>query len=102
MTDSERVLRVLIHDARTPIGVAQGYVRLLREERLQTPEERDRALSRAMDALGRIARLCDDASGFLAPPNPEAPTTMVSAAVTSSSRCDSENDTGRYQALSRC
>jgi hypothetical protein len=59
-------------------------VRLLREERLQTPEERDRALARAMDALGRIARLCDDASGFLSPPNPEAPTTTVSAAVLAS------------------
>jgi signal transduction histidine kinase len=84
MTDTERVLRVLIHDARTPIGVAQGYVRLLREERLQTPEERERALSRAMDALGRIARLCDDASGFLASPNPEAPTTTIGASVLAS------------------
>jgi signal transduction histidine kinase len=84
MTDTERVLRVLIHDARTPIGVAQGYVRLLQEERLQTPEERERALSRAMDALGRIARLCDDASGFLASPNPETPTTTISAAVLAS------------------
>jgi hypothetical protein len=34
MTETERVLQVLIHDVRTPIGVAQGYVRLLREQRL--------------------------------------------------------------------
>jgi hypothetical protein len=80
MTDTERVLRVLIHDARTPLGVAQGYLRLLHEERLETPEERERALTRAMDALGRIARLCDDASGFLAAPQQAAPTTTISAA----------------------
>ena len=80
MTDTERVLRVLIHDARTPLGVAQGYMRLLHEERLETPEERERALLRAMDALGRIARLCDDASGFLATPQPSQQTTTISAA----------------------
>lgn len=80
MTDTERVLRVLIHDARTPLGVAQGYMRLLHEERLETPEERERALSRAMDALGRIARLCDDASGFLVTPQQPPQTTAISAA----------------------
>ncbi|HEX5068781.1 MAG TPA: histidine kinase dimerization/phospho-acceptor domain-containing protein [Vicinamibacterales bacterium] len=80
MTETERVLRVLIHDARTPLGVAQGYMRLLHEERLETPEERERALSRAMDALGRIARLCDDASGFLVAPQPSPQTTTISAA----------------------
>jgi len=74
------VLRVLIHDARTPLGVAQGYMRLLHEERLETPEDRERALTRAMDALGRIARLCDDASSFLATPQQTAPTTTISAA----------------------
>jgi len=79
MTDTERVLRVLIHDARTPLGVAQGYMRLLHEERLETPEERERALLRAMDALGRIARLCDDASGFLVTPQPAPQTTTISA-----------------------
>jgi len=65
MTDTERALQVLIHDVRTPVGVAQGYVRLLREERLDTPDERDRALVRTLDALSRIARLCDDANAFL-------------------------------------
>jgi signal transduction histidine kinase len=77
MTDAERVLQVLIHDIRTPVGVAQGYVRLIREERLETAEERDRALSRALDALSRIARLCDDASGFL-PAGHMLPFTAVS------------------------
>jgi len=65
MTDAERVLKVLIHDIRTPVGVAQGYLRLIREERLGTAEERDRAFAKTLDALSRISRLCDDASGFL-------------------------------------
>lgn len=65
MTETERVLRVLIHDARTPIGVAQGYLRLLREQRLPTDEERDRAMTRTMDALGRLAKLCDEAGQFV-------------------------------------
>lgn len=85
MTDAERVLQVLIHDARTPLGVAQGYIRLLREERLETPDERERALSRAMDALGRIARLFEDASACVASPNPAAPTTTISAAFLAAS-----------------
>jgi hypothetical protein len=60
-------------------------MRLLREERLETPEERERALSRAMDALGRIARLCDEASDFLAAPNHAQPTTTISAAFLAAS-----------------
>jgi len=65
MNEIERVLQVLIHDARTPIGVAQGYLRLLREQRLPTEEERDRAMTRTMDALGRLAKLCADAGQFV-------------------------------------
>src|SRR6187549_688007 len=65
MTETERVLQVLIHDARTPIGVAQGYLRLLREQRLPTEEERERAMTRTMDALGRLAKLCDQAGQFV-------------------------------------
>lgn len=80
MTEAERVLEVLIHDVRTPIGVAQGYVRLLREERLETPEERDRAMVKTLDALARISRLCDDASGFL-PSGHALPLSTVPATV---------------------
>jgi signal transduction histidine kinase len=65
MTDVERVLQMLIHDVRTPIGVAQGYVRLLREHRLATADEQARALAMTMDALGHIARLCEDAGAFI-------------------------------------
>jgi len=65
MTDPTRVLQVLIHDLRTPIGVAQGYVRLLQDQKLESPQERARALARAMDALGHLSRLCAEAAGFL-------------------------------------
>jgi hypothetical protein len=62
----ERALSLLIHDLRTPLGVALGYVRLIKDERLGTPAEREKALSRAIAALGTMWRLCEDADGFLA------------------------------------
>ena len=65
MSDADRVLNVLIHDVRTPLGVAQGYLRLLKEQHLHTPEDVHRALGKSMEALGRIARLCEDAGVFL-------------------------------------
>ena len=73
MTDAERVLNLLIHDVRTPLGVAHGYLRLIREQRLTTPDDRDRALASTQQALGRISRLCEEASGFLAEPSGAAP-----------------------------
>lgn len=62
MTIDERALHVLIHDLRSPIGVAQGYLRMLREDRLPTPEARLRAITQAQQALDQVARLCDDAA----------------------------------------
>ena len=73
MTDAERVLNLLIHDVRTPLGVAHGYLRLIREQRLTTPDDRDRALASTQQALGRISRLCEEASGFLAEPTGAVP-----------------------------
>ena len=64
MADAEKILPLFIHDLRTPIGVAQGYLRLLQEQRLATAEEREQALARAMDALGRLSRLCHEAGSF--------------------------------------
>ena len=65
MTDAERVLSVLIHDLRTPLGVAHGYLRLLRGDKLPSADDRDKALASTQDALARISRLCQDASSFL-------------------------------------
>jgi hypothetical protein len=72
MTDAERVLAVLIHDVRTPLGVAHGYLRLVRTDKLPSPEDRDRALAGTQDALAKISRLCQDAGGFLEDPRPGA------------------------------
>ena len=72
MTDAERVLAVLIHDVRTPLGVAHGYLRLVRTDKLPSPEDRDRALAGTQDALAKISRLCQDAGGFLEDPPPGA------------------------------
>jgi signal transduction histidine kinase len=73
MTDAERVLNLLIHDLRTPLGVAHGYLRLIREQRLTTADDRERALTGTQQALGRISRLCEEASAFLAEPAEPAP-----------------------------
>ncbi|MGD9902033.1 MAG: histidine kinase dimerization/phospho-acceptor domain-containing protein [Vicinamibacterales bacterium] len=62
MTTYQRALHVLIHDVRSPLGVAQGYLRMLREDRLPTPEARTRAIAQTQEALDRVARLCDDAA----------------------------------------
>lgn len=65
MSDADRVLSQLIHDLRTPLGIAHGYLRLVRDQRLTSPEEREKALAGTQQALSTISRLCADASGFL-------------------------------------
>jgi hypothetical protein len=71
----ERTLQVLIHDIRTPVGVAQGYLRLLREDRLATPDDRVRAITQAQEALDRVSQLCSDAASLA---NGGAPPATVS------------------------
>jgi signal transduction histidine kinase len=63
-------LRLLLHDLRTPLGVAQGYLRLLREDRLQDIADRQRAVVQSMEALGRISHLCAGAAEFAAAGSP--------------------------------
>jgi len=67
MTDLDRVLDSLLHDLRTPLGVATGYLRLLKEGRMTSPAEVDRALGRAEDALRLMSTICADASTWLTP-----------------------------------
>ena len=80
MTDVERVLEALLHDLRTPIGVAQGYLRLMQEGHLTDGADRERAVSNALRALGQTARLCRDATDFLNASAPVTNLTRVSAA----------------------
>lgn len=75
------MLHLLIHDLRAPLSVAQGYLRLLLQNRLESETDRQRAITQTMEALGRLGRLCDDASAYVAEDTTEAlPTTVVQVA----------------------
>jgi K+-sensing histidine kinase KdpD len=63
-----KALNLLIHDLRAPLSVAQGYLRLLQQNRLEAEADRQRAMTQSMEALGRITRLCEDAAAFVAEP----------------------------------
>ena len=60
--DISGVLHVLAHEFRTPSGVAQGYLRMLLEDRLTTASDRRRALEQAQQALARIGELTRESS----------------------------------------
>jgi signal transduction histidine kinase len=64
--ETKQALNLLIHDLRAPLSVAQGYLRLLSQNRLETDADRARAITQTMEALGRITRLCEDAAAFVA------------------------------------
>lgn len=84
MAELDRVLDVLLHDLRSPLSVASGYVRLLRMDRLDSFEARDKAWTQTATALTRIAHLCDEAVGFLptaAGPDRAIPVAQLTARV---------------------
>jgi hypothetical protein len=61
-----KALDKLVHDLRTPLGVAVGYLRLLRDHQLPAAEDQQRALTQTVEALGAMSRLCQEASSFAA------------------------------------
>jgi signal transduction histidine kinase len=63
-----KAINLLIHDLRAPLSVAQGYLRLLQQNRIEPEAERTRVIGQTMEALGRIGRLCEDATAFVAEP----------------------------------
>lgn len=63
-SDIEKILAVLLHDVRTPLGVATGYLRLMQQGQLATDADRARALDKAQDALGRMARCFEEAAAL--------------------------------------
>ena len=81
MTDAERVLQILLHDLRTPIGVAQGYLRMLQDGRLSQAADVERAIAKSLQALGQTARLCQDADVFLETSDGHTRTSVVPAAT---------------------
>ena len=68
MNTVERALQVLIHDIRTPLGVAQGYLRLIREGRLPNADDREKAFNQTQQALDLVSRLCLDAAALVEEP----------------------------------
>jgi hypothetical protein len=66
--ENAKALNLLIHDLRAPLSVAQGYLRLLQQNRLEAEADRVRAMTQTMEALGRIGRLCEEAAAFVAEP----------------------------------
>lgn len=65
MSDLERVLSRLLHDLRSPMGVASGYLRLVRDGQLGSSEDVTRAIGKAQDALRAMAGVCGDATAWL-------------------------------------
>ena len=75
-----KALALLVHDLRAPLSVASGYLRLIREDRLTSDEDRERAFTGVLEAVKRISRLCDEASDFgSAHESAEVATSLVKA-----------------------
>jgi signal transduction histidine kinase len=64
--DFSKILHVLAHELRTPLGIAHGYVRLLLEDRLPQESDRRRALDQMQKALGRLTELSHECTGLAA------------------------------------
>ena len=78
--DIERLMQLLMHDLRSPLGVAQGYVSLLSGQSLSA-DDRVRALRGVSDAIARISALMDDVTSMLAPDEAEARQGLVEASL---------------------
>ncbi|MGE0041394.1 MAG: hypothetical protein AB7H88_07925 [Vicinamibacterales bacterium] len=62
--DVGALLHLLAHELRAPASVAQGYLRMLREDRLGPPAERERAIAQAQAAIARVSELTHQASAL--------------------------------------
>jgi hypothetical protein len=65
MSELDRVLSRLLHDLRSPMGVASGYLRLVRDGQLGSADDVTRAIGKAQDALRAMAGVCGDATAWL-------------------------------------
>src|SRR5918997_5417737 len=60
--DISSVLHVLAHELRTPAGIAQGYLRMVLDEKLTESADRRRALEQTQKALARVSELTAESS----------------------------------------
>ena len=64
--DIGNVLHVLAHELRTPAGIAQGYLRMLMDDRLTDPADRHKAIEQAQKAIARVSDLASEGSQLAA------------------------------------
>ena len=64
--DIGNVLHVLAHELRTPAGIAQGYLRMLMDDRLTDPADRRKAIEQAQKAIARVSELANEGSQLAA------------------------------------
>lgn len=76
----ERFLQIFLHDLRSPLGVAQGYMNLLRGQQL-ADRDRVRAIQGVSDALDRMATLVVDAGSLMSRDHADGPVGRVPAAM---------------------
>ena len=80
MSDSDRVLDALLHDLRSPLGAATGYLRLIREKRITPGPDLDRAIEQTQTALRNISALCTRAETLRLEPSLRAVSEPLSRA----------------------
>lgn len=73
-------MQLFLHDLRSPLGVAQGYMSLLSGQAL-TADDRIRALRSVNDAIVRISGLVDDVSTLLADQDPDGLHGLIDASL---------------------
>lgn len=72
MTDVDRVLDALLHDFRSPLAAATGYLRLIGEKRIPPGLEQDRAIAQTQAALRNLSALCARAETWRMTPTARA------------------------------
>lgn len=80
LSDSDRVLDALLHDLRSPLGAATGYLRLIREKRITPGPDLDRAIEQTQAALRNISALCARAETLRLQPSSRAVSEPLSRA----------------------
>ncbi|HUR21888.1 MAG TPA: histidine kinase dimerization/phospho-acceptor domain-containing protein [Vicinamibacterales bacterium] len=78
--DVEKLMHLLMHDIRSPLGVAQGYISLLGGQTLSA-DDRVRALRGVSDAISRISGLVDDVATLMTPEETEGRWGFVDASM---------------------
>ncbi len=73
-------MQLLLHDIRSPLGVAQGYIALLGGQALAA-DDSARALRGVTDAVARISRLVDDVGTLMETDETEYRHGVVAAAL---------------------